>query len=74
MGSRSVWTLSAGNRSSESAAGQKSEEQEPTRTSAYRRVTNVSQSGLQRFQPLLSPSWLLTLCHTGNSFPSGGID
>ena len=28
MGSRSVWTLSAGNKSSESAAGQKSEEQE----------------------------------------------
>ena len=64
----------AGNRSWESATGQKSEEQEPTRTSACWSVTNGSQSGPQWFQSLLSPSWLLTLCHAGNSFPSGGID
>lgn len=58
MGSKSVCTLLE--QSSESAAGQKSEEQEPTGNSARGRVTNSSQSGLG-LQSLLSPSWLLTL-------------
>ena len=63
----------AGNRSSEPAAGQKSEEQEPTGTSARGRVTNSSQLGLQGLQSLLSPSWLLTLVMLATPSPLVGL-